>query len=229
MTLRISTVALLVVLLAGAVPAQAQQSFDINLGYFGPRSESGRIDGDVLVINKSYLAFDIDDLGGFYGEAAWSIELGKYFEAAIGGGYYQGMAPSVYLDYVNDNGREIYQELRLRNIPLTGLVRIFPVGHRRGVQPYVGGGVAMNIWKYNETGEFVDFWDDSIFRADFEASGTSFGPVAVAGIRGRVANAADLGLEWRYTWAEGELNEDFLADKIDLGGWAILSTIKLRF
>jgi outer membrane protein W len=229
MTLRISTVALLAVLLAGAVPAQAQQSFDINLGYFGPRSEEGRINGDVLVINRSYLAFDIDDLGGFYGEAAWSVELGKYFEASLGAGFYQGTAPSVYLDYVNENGREIYQELKLRNIPVTGLVRIFPVGQRRAVQPYVGGGVALNIWQYSETGEFVDFWDDSIYRADYVANGTSFGPVGLAGVRARVAGSGDLGVEWRYTWGEGELNEDFLGEKIDLGGWMILTTLKLRF
>ncbi len=229
MTLRISAVALLAVLLVGAVPAQAQQSFDINLGYFGPRSEEGRINGDVLVINRSYLAFDLDELGGFYGEAAWSLELGKYFEASIGTGFYQSTAPSVYLDYVNESGREIYQELKLRNIPVTGLVRIFPVGHRRGVQPYVGGGVAMNIWQYSETGEFVDFWDDSIYRADYVANGTAFGPVGLAGVRARVAGSGDLGVEWRYTWGEGDLNEDFLGEKIDLGGWMLLTTLKLRF
>jgi hypothetical protein len=64
--------AVAVVLLLSALPAQAQQSFDINLGYFSTLSEDGRADGDVLVINRSYLLFDIDEFAGIYGEGAWS-------------------------------------------------------------------------------------------------------------------------------------------------------------
>jgi outer membrane protein W len=136
---------------------------------------------------------------------------------------------SVYADYVHDDGREIEQELKLRNLPLTTTVKVFPMGHRRVVQPYVGVGLGVNFWRYSETGEFVDFRDDSIYRASYVESGTAFGPIGSFGVRARMLDHADLGLEVRYQWAEGTLSEDFLGDKIDLGGYSILSTIKLRF
>jgi len=223
-----SVVAVLVVLL-WSVPAEAQMSFDVNLGFFAPKPEDSRVNGDVLAINRAYLIFEFEDLAGFMGEAAMTTELGKYFEASVGFGGYQRTVPTVYADLVFDDGREIEQDLKLRILPLTGILRIFPVGHRRAIQPYVGVGVAANFWRYSETGEFVDSHDDTIYRANYVAKGTAIGPVGVFGVRGRLSTQSDLGLEGRLHWGEGELNEDFLGEKIDLGGFSLLATFKVRF
>jgi hypothetical protein len=220
---------LVLAMVCAASPASAQQSFDINLGMFSPWGEDGRVDGDVLVVNRGYLWFDFKDFQGFYGEAALTTEVGKFFEVSFGGGGYQRTVPAVYADQVHSNGDDIYQDLKLRVIPVTGIVRMFPMGQRRWFQPYVGFGGAANFWRYSETGEFVDGFDDTIYRAAYLAKGTAFGPVGVFGARGRVSSMGDLGVEFRYSWAQGDLNEDFLSDKIDLGGWSVLSTIKLRF
>jgi hypothetical protein len=222
-------VILVVALLAWSVPAQAQQSFDVNLGVFAPKPEDSRVEGDVLAINRAYLYFEFADFTGFLGEAAVSTELGRYFEASVGFGGYQRTVPTVYADKVFSDGREIEQDLKLRILPLTAMLRIFPIGHRRAVQPYIGVGIAANFWRYSETGEFVDFVDDSIYRAAYVANGTAFGPVGVFGVRGRLTPQMDLGLEARLSWAEAELNEDFLGDKLDLGGGALLATLKFRF
>jgi hypothetical protein len=93
----------------------------------------------------------------------------------------------------------------------------------------VGGGLGVYFWRYSETGEFVDFYDDSIYRASYVQSGTSVGPVAVFGMRGRVSPAALVGVEGRYQWGQGDLSQDFLGDKIDLGGFSILATFGYRF
>jgi hypothetical protein len=223
------SVLMILVAMLWAVPAQAQQSFDVNLGVFAPKPEDSRIDGDVLAINRAYLIFEFEDFSGFFGEAALTTELGKYFEASVGFGGYQRTVPTVYAELVFDDGREIEQDLKLRILPLTGILRIFPLGHRRSIQPYVGVGAAANFWRYSETGEFVDSWDDTIYRANYVAKGTAFGPVGVFGVRGRLSPQSDLGLEGRISWAEGELNEDFLGEKIDLGGFSLLATFKVRF
>jgi hypothetical protein len=212
-----------------AAPAQAQQSFDVNLGYFSARAEDARVRGDVLVINREYLLFDIRDFAGFLGEAGWSVELGNHFETGVAVGFFQRTVPTVYADYVHPGGREIEQDLKLRNVPLTAALRMFPLGQRSVVQPYVGVGLGVNFWRYSETGEFVDFTDDSTFRDSFVQSGTAVGPVGLFGVRARVGGRSDLGVELRYQWAQGDLNEDFLGDKLDLGGYSILSTIKFRF
>ena len=227
---RIVSVVLVLVLFCAAAPAQAQEfSFDVNLGYFAPKSEDSRVDGDVLAINRGYLLFEFEDFAGFYGEAALSMEISKYFEATVGFGGYQRTVPTVYADEVHSDGREIEQDLKLRNLPFTAVLKMFPLGQRRAIQPYVGVGAAANFWRYSETGEFIDYSDYSIFRESFVATGTAFGPVGTIGVRGRVSPQMDLGLEFRYHWAEGELNEDFLGDKLDLGGGTLMGTLKFRF
>lgn len=212
-----------------AVPVQAQPSFDVNLGAFSARAEDGRVTGDVLNINRQYLIFEIQDFTAFYGEAALSVELGRYFEGSVGFGALQRTVPSIYADYVHDDGREVEQDLKLRNYPLTATLRIFPIGHRRRVQPYVGVGVAMNFWRYSETGEFIDFRDFGIFRETYVATGTNAGPIGSFGLRARMTSQFDIGGEFRYHWAEGVLDGEFLGDKIDLGGYSFLGTFKFRF
>jgi opacity protein-like surface antigen len=221
---------LVLVVMAGvAAPASAQQTITLQIGAFLPKGEDGRVSGDVLAINHQYLLFDFGGFNGFQVGGDWSFALGEFFEAGAGFGYYQQTVPAVYADWVNEDGSEIMQELRLRIMPATALVRILPLGSRSAFQPYVGAGVGIYFWRYSETGEFVDGYDGSIFRDSFEQSGTSVGPVAVFGLRGRVSPAALIGIEGRYQWGQGNLSQDFLGDKIDLGGLSILGTFGYRW
>jgi outer membrane protein W len=130
---------------------------------------------------------------------------------------------------VNADGSEIVQDLHLRIMPLTAIVKILPLGSKRAFQPYVGAGLGVYFWHYSESGEFVDFVDGSIFRDTFADSGTSVGPVAVFGARGRVSNNALIGGEARLQWGKGDLSKDFLSDTIDLGGYSFLVTFGYRF
>jgi hypothetical protein len=228
---RILAAGLLVAAIAAglATPAQAQQSITFQLGGFLPKGESGRVDGDVLVVNRQYLLFDFSDFNGFAFGGEWSAGLGEYFEAGVGVGYFQSTVPAVYSDWVNDNGSEIEQDLRLRIVPITAVARILPLGKKRAFQPYVGGGLGVYSWRYSETGEFVDLSDNSIYRADYVGTGTAVGPVAVFGARGRLSPNFTLGMEVRLQWAHADLSQDFLGDKLDLGGTTILSTFSYRF
>ena len=51
--------------------------------------------------------------------------------------------PTVYTDFVNANGTEIEQDLKLRIVPFTATVRFLPLGHHDGVEPYIGAGVGV--------------------------------------------------------------------------------------
>jgi len=138
--------------------------------------------------------------------------------------------PALYRDVVNTNGADIEQNLKLRIIPLTATVRFLPIGHA-SVEPYVGAGIGAFRWRYSETGEFVDFRDDSIFRDQFVANGTAYGPVVLAGVRVPFGDMWDIGGEVRYQKAEGDTSDEpgFLAPKIDLGGWNAALTFHVRF
>lgn len=217
------------VIAASTVPAAAQQSITFQLGGFMPRGEAGRPAGDVLVVDRQYLLFNVSDFNGFTVGGEWAIGLGEFFEAGVGLGYYQDSVPTIYDAWVNDDGSEIMQNLRLRIVPITAIARILPLGNRRAFQPYVGAGLGIYNWNYSEIGEFVDFFDYSIYRDNYVASGTSVGPVAVFGARGRLSRSFTLGVEVRYQWGEADLSQDFLGDKLDLSGTSILSTFTYRF
>lgn len=222
--------AMLVVMAAVMTPAiaSAQQSVNFTIGGFVPRSIDSRDSNDVLVNNLDFLAFNIKDFNGVTVGGEWLTALGDKFEAGLGVSYYQRSTPAVYLDFVNDNGSEIEQDLKLRVVPFTATVRFLPLGHH-GVEPYIGAGVGVFNWRYSESGQFLAN-DNSIFRDTFASSGTTTGPVILGGIRVPVG-AWGVGGEIRYQSAKGDLasDQDFSGSKIDLGGFTYNFMIHVRF
>jgi outer membrane protein W len=215
-----------------AAEAQSNQSFGVSVGFLSVRGEDARIAEDVLVTNLSSLAFNISDFSGATVAGEWLVGLGQNAEAAVGAGFYRQTVPSVYRGWTHDDGSEIFQDLRLRVIPFSATVRFLPFGRGNAVEPYVGAGLAVLNWRYSETGEFVDFSDDTIFRASYVGSGTAVGPLIVVGLRAPVGGEAiAIGGEIRYHRAEGTLpaDQDFLNTKIDLGGITSQFTVHFRF
>lgn len=201
------------------------------VGGFFPRGEDGRVEGDAMVADLNDLIFEVNDFRGASFSGEWLFSLGNYLEGGVGAGYYKRSVNSVYRDFVNVNNTEIEQDLKLRIAPITGTIRFLPVG-RGSVEPYVGVGVGIFNWRWSETGEFVDAADNSIFRGNFVANGTSVGPVILAGVRAPIADAFDVGGEVQFQRATGDtggISEGFVGDKIDLGGWHALFTMHIRF
>jgi hypothetical protein len=211
-------------------PGYAQQSFTLQLGGFVPHGEDARSFDDVLKNNLDFLVFDIDDFSTFNINGEWEFPLNDKIAGSLGLGFNTSSEPSVYLDYVEDNRTEIEQELKLRVVPFTAAVRLIPFGQRNPVQPYIGAGVGVFMWRYAESGEFVDFSDGSVFRDSFVGTGAATGPVIFGGIN-FVGDVFGAGFDIRYQSAEGDLPEDqgFSGSKIDLGGWTYSANFKVRF
>ena len=154
-----------------------------------------------------------------------------YIEVGAGLGYYQKGVDTLFRDFQDSDGTEIEQELKLKILPMTGTVRFLPLGREAAVEPYIGAGIGIFNWRYSEVGEFVDFSDGSIFVNRYTADGTAFGPVILAGLRAAIGDAWSIGGEFRWQQATGDglLDEGFLADKIDLGGWTTNFTFGVRF
>ena len=194
MTRRIVVAALLRLAVYGvgllATPAAAQQSLTFRSGAFMPRARTRASTGDVLVVEPSVPAVRLSAtstaslVGG-----DWSVALGEYLEAGVGVGYYQETVPAVYDEWVNEDGSEIEQDLKLRIVPVDGDGELLPARARSARSSRTSAaGLGIYFWRYSETGEFVDFTDNSIYRDATSASGTAVGPVAVFGVRGpRVA------------------------------------------
>jgi hypothetical protein len=231
MRIRLATGVLLAAAAFVGAPGEAlaQQTFNFTLGYFTPRGEDARVEGDVLNENRTFLTFDIDEFNGASVGGEWLVPFGDYVEGGIGVSFSRRTVASVYTDFIDDDGTEIDQDLRLRLVPIAFTVRLTPLGRSSVVQPYIGAGLGIVNWRYSESGEFADFdQGGAIFLDTFVADGSATGPVVVGGVR-FAADAFSAGGELRYHAADAELDERFAGPRIDLGGWTYNFTVGYRF
>jgi len=228
--------AMLVSILIAAPNASAQQSVNFYIGGFTPRTLDARPDNDVLVQNGAFLStlnrargIDIGAFNRVTVGGEWLFAFSRHLEGGLGLGFYQRAVETVYTDFVNIDGSEIEQTLKLRIIPFTATVRLLPFGRDLPVEPYVGAGVGVNRWRYSETGQFIDSQSD-VFNGNFVGSGAATGPVVLGGVR-VPAGAVGAAFEIRYQSAEGDLPTDqgFAGSKIDLGGFNYLFVMNFRF
>ena len=98
---------------------------------------------------------------------------------------YKRSVPSVYLDLINANGTEIQQDLRLRDRALQRHDPVPPARSPNAFEPYIGAGVAILNWRYQESGDWVDPSDATIFRGTFVGNGTATGPMILGGVKCR--------------------------------------------
>ncbi len=209
--------------------ARAQQALNLSFGGFVVNGEDARTDGDVLVANRDILSFDVKDFNSGSIGIEWLLPFGEFFEAGAGAAFTTRTVPTVYSNFVNRDGREIEQDVKLRIAPVMLTVRVLPFGRSRAVQPYLGGGVGFFAYRYSEVGDFVDFTDRSVFRETFVAKGTEPGAVGLAGIRFAIGDRWSLGGEVRYQKAAADLSTEFLGSKLDLGGFHYLGTVHVKF
>jgi opacity protein-like surface antigen len=233
---RRATSSLLAVLTLAMLPSARPASADVVVtfygGYFALKGDDARDTDDVLYQNSGFLTMEASDFNGgtFGGEV--HAGLGRFFEIGAGVGYYQREITTVYADYVNANGNEIVQDLKLRIVPYTFTARIFPAGRDAAVQPYVGGGVALLNWRYSEEGEFVDFNNrGDVFVDRFVDDGWVTAPVGLAGVRFRLSVNVMMGGEFRYQAGKADLDPSlgFAGDTLDLGGYTGLFTLAIGF
>lgn len=214
--------------------SQAQQSISLYGGGFVLNGYHSRIDNgfsdDVLVNNYDFLSYDIDDFHNWTFGGEYTVGLGDVFEAGMGIGFYQKTVTAIDADFVDTAGNPVFADLRLRIVPLTATFRVLPLGRRGPMVPYFGAGVGILQWNYQESGDFVDASDQTIFHGEFTGNGTAVGPLFLGGLRVPIG-AFDVGGEIRYQHAEGDLprDQDFSGSKIDLGGWSYLATFNIKF
>jgi hypothetical protein len=223
-----------VAVLAMAVPspAAADTVFGGSIGYFVPRGLDGRDTDDVIFQNLDFLLFDEQDFNGASVNGEFLIGLGDFLEAGVGAGFYQQTVPSIYSEFVDSDGTEIEQDLKLRISPVTFTARVYPISRHAPVQPYIGGGLAILAWRYSESGEFVNFnAGEEIFRATYEDSGNETAPVFFGGVRVPVGEHFLVGGEFRWHGGKATLDpsQDFAGRTLDLSGYTTSAVFQVRF
>jgi hypothetical protein len=175
--------------------------------------------------------FNVGDFNGATIGGEWLVGMGDMLDAGLGLGFYQRTVTAVdSFSAFQGTNAPIEADLKLRVVPFTATIRFLPLGHRAGIQPYLGAGVGVFAWRYSETGNFVASDDVTIVHGNFVGSGSKAGPVVLGGVRVPMGPVA-VGGEVRYQSAVADLPSDkgFAGSKIDLGGFNYLLTFNIRF
>jgi opacity protein-like surface antigen len=162
----------------------------------------------------------------YFSKVAPNIELGVSID-----GYSRQMDTS-YRSYTRPDGSEIQQTLRLRMIPIGLSIRIVPTSRRARVAPYLEVGGDAISYKYEEFGDFIDFFDDSLpVQSDsFVSNGFGFGFHVAAGLKVPITPDFSIVGEGRYQHAkDNQMSDDFHNNSIDLSGWSATVGFNIRF
>lgn len=179
----------------------------------------------------------IREFDGFYGGVEFNHVLTDYVEVGVHYDYYSRTVNTSYRDYTRPDETEIRQSLRLRQAPLGVSVRLLPTSKRVKIAPFVGGGVDAVFYKYEEYGDFIDFFDPNlpVIADAFYADGVAFGWHALGGLRVYLNRDFAIVGEGRYQWAKDDMGDDFspnepgLVNRIDLSGWTFTVGLHVRF
>ena len=158
------------------------------------------------------------------------MPFGEFLEFGAGVSYTSRTVPSIYTDFVDNDGREIEQDLKLRIAPITATIRLLPFGRSRAVQPYIGGGIGFFNYRYSEVGDFVTSTDRQRLPRQLRGRAAPRpGAVALAGIRFPVSDAGRSAGKCAGRTPRPTSRDDFLGTELDLGGFHYLATIHVKF
>ncbi len=205
---------------------------DVRLGAFFPSADSNlfRDDAELYTVRNK-------DWRGFAGGGELNFQLADNLELGVSLGGYSREIDTVYREFVNENGLDIPQTLRLRSVPLGVNLRLVSPSRQATIVPYASVGADLYFYKYEEFGDFIDFGDPTfpIVSDAFVSEGAIPGAHVAAGVRIPLNYDFALTLEGRYQWAEGELGDDFRPRpgedplRLDLSGWSATAGLNIRF
>ncbi len=214
-------------------------SFD--MGYAVPRAES-----DFFQEIDTLFTLGKNDFRSPAFGATLAMHLNERLDLALRFSYQRSETWSEYRDFVEeleDGSRlPIEQETRLTQVPLTASLRYFFLDRGREISrfawvptawsPYVGLGAGRIWYKFDQSGDFVDFVDYSIFTGALSSEGWGWTAHVLGGVQLSLSPRFVLNVEGRYSLAGADLDGATYGtayDPIDLTGFRGNVGIGVRF
>ena len=199
-----------------------------------------RADSDLFDFVQRHLTVDKQDFNTPAFGMDFSYMLTSRIDVQFGFEVSSASKASEYRDFVDNQLLPIEQETTLRERNLSGSVRYSLVPRGQAVSryawvprmftPYVGAGAGALWYKFEQSGDFVDFQDLRVFPDYFSSSGFSPSAHVFGGTDIKLYRALYLSVEGRYLWAKGELGSDFVDfEPIDLAGFRLATGIHILF
>jgi len=227
-------------LLGAEVHAAPPSSQEPDFLFGAPRYTAGfragwsvaRADSDLFDFTRELLTVGDGDFDAPTFGFDFALPLNQRLDVVFGFEYSRSSTTSEFRDFVGTDDLPIVQETQLTQVPLAASLKLFLIPRGRKISqyawvpnpaaPYVGAGVGLEWYKFEQIGEFVDFTDLSIFEATLVSSGWAPTVHVFGGIDVNLQRKMFLTVEGRYAWADSKLKDDFLGfDPIDLTGLGI--------
>jgi hypothetical protein len=186
----------------------------------------------------------IDD--GDFDAPAFAMDVGvavsPRIDAVFGFEFSRARVASEYRDFVDNNRQPITQETELREINLSGSVRVALTPRGRSVgrlawvprraTPYAGAGGGALWYRFAQQGDFIDVFSPrrAVFTDRLTSDGWTPSAHAFAGVDVLLYRALSASIEGRYLWGSAKLERSFEGfDPIDLTGFRLAAGINILF
>jgi hypothetical protein len=205
--------------------------------------------GEIWGANETTFTLDRSDFDGFALGFGLAQALNNRFEIGAHVDFYDETVLSSQRGFVDQKGFAIFHDTELSQIPLVVDLRVLPAGRyrlraggRKVLQPvpYLGGGLGVIFWEYEEVGDFVFRVDslticgqlDCVLFDRFKETGTAFEFHGLAGVEFPLGPRTSVILEGRYSVADAELDPEDAYNgpgTLELGGTSAYVGFSCRF
>lgn len=229
---RVSLLIILSVVMLSFLPLDARrfpiyrsQSVNLKIGLFQPAMNS-----DLWDINMENLALNKQDMQNIYYAVEYELFFNPIFSLSLEAGHYNKEHYSQYKDYEYDDGSPIYQNLALRITSFEFDLKIYPIGHKYTFNPYIGAGLGIHSWHYEQWGDFIHFDDMTVEEGYADTRTYTLGFNAKAGFLFKITRSVGISFETRYLYLKGQLSSLFEGfNKFDLSGMTFNFGLNLFF
>ena len=170
----------------------------------------------------------------------FNVPVTSRIEAQASFDFSRSSTLSEYRDFVDNNRLPIQQTTSLRELNLGGNIRYMLMDRGRQVSrlvwvprrfvPFVGGGAGAFNYKLQQTGDFIDFQDSSVFGDNFVSHGWAPSAQVFGGVDVRVFKRVYVTVDGRYLWADADLGRDFIGfEPLDLAGFRLSGGVNFQF
>jgi hypothetical protein len=200
-----------------------------------------RARSDIFTHTREQLKVGKRDFDGIYVGAEFGVRLSGHFDLAFGVGHASSSKLSEFRDWTDIDDLPIEQVTEFSTTPVTLSTKYYLMDRGRSIgrfawvpsrmNAYVGGGVGVTFYRFDQSGAWVDFETLDIFTSDLLSDGNGKQLHALAGLDVSVHKSIYLTGEARYLWADGAIDRRFFEgfDDVDLAGFQFSVGISTRF
>ena len=211
-------------------------SLGLRTGYTVPRAGS-----DIFAHTRDQLTVEKSDFAGGYLGGEIGLRLADHFDLAFGVGYTSSITTSEFRDWVDTDDLAIEQVTKFSTTPVTLSSKYYLTDRGRSIgrfawvpsrmNAYVGGGVGLTFYRFEQSGDWVDLETLDIFNSEFTSRGRGTQLHALAGLDVSISKNFYLTGEGRYVWADAAIDERFFEgfEDVDLAGLQFTVGISARF